>query len=81
MRKPLTFAKFITLSKREDLKLEGLLKRDLLARWASIIEEDLNCEGFWDDVERNLGHHPSPQEVAKTQKLVLAIAQRVRGLR
>lgn len=38
-----------------------LLKADLRSRWASIIEEDTQTEGFWDDVEKVLGFRPEPE--------------------
>lgn len=54
------------------------LKAALRARWAVVIEEDANTEGFWDEVEHVLGVRPAYEMERAICDWVNEYADRVR---
>lgn len=53
-------------------------KRDLRDRWASLIEEDLNRDGFWDDIDRLYKRDLTHEDVDEIEEFVRLVARQVR---
>lgn len=61
--------------------LRTVLRANLRDRWASIIEEDIQTDGFWEDVERALGYRATSAQEREIFGYVRAFAKRIRALK
>lgn len=62
--------------------MKAAVRNKLRDRWASVVEEDRQTEGFWIDVERALGREATAEEQQEAREYANTFARRIRqGIR